>query len=278
MIYDLLPFSGEYDLLEIRFNILSPIVDKFIIVEGVETFSGNTKILYWIERDRERFEEWEGKVEYCLVSDYTNPEINEQIKAREDYVNAPPFQRAFYQKEMLRKTLEKLNPNDEDLVYYGDADEIWKPKEIDDQVYKLRQLAYSYFLNNRSQEDWRGTIVTKWKNLKNGCLNDMRANPVNILEDGGWHFTNLGGLEAIKRKIESYDHQEVNVDWVKNGLGEKIELNVDFLGRGYKMWKDDSQLPHFILENKERYNICGNEESKIITTLFRQKHLCYLPP
>lgn len=252
MTYDLFTLNGEMDLLEIRFNVLNDVVDKFIIVEGVETFSGYPRILSWVERNRDRFEEWEHKVEYCIVSDYDDPDIISQMQGR-PYVDQPAFQRAFYQKEMLRKTLERLNPDDEDYVYYGDADEIWKPKEIDDQVYKLRQLAYSYYLNNRSEEDWRGTIVTKWKNLKNGCLNDMRANPVNILEDGGWHFTNLGGLEAIKRKIQSYDHQEVNIPWVIDGLAERIEMDVDFLGRGYKMHKDESELPQFILDNKDRY-------------------------
>lgn len=258
MIYDLQMFSGEYDTLEIKFNVLSPYVDKFIIVEGMETFSGNPKILYWIERDRDRFEEWENKVIYYIVDRYDNEDVLKQMEGR-PYVDEPAFQRAFYQKEMLRKVLEKENPSDDDIVYYGDTDEIWKPQQVDDKVHKLRQLAYSYYLNNRSQEDWRGTIVTKWKNLKSGCLNDMRANPVeaDILEDGGWHFTNLGGLDAIKRKIESYDHQEVNVPWVKDGLEERMRLNVDFLGRGYKMWVDEKDLPQYVLNHKESYKMKG---------------------
>ncbi len=255
MIYDLFPFSGEYDLLEIRFNLLSPIVDKFIIVEGMETFSGNPKVLHWIERNRDRFEEWENKVIYYIVSNYNDESVINQLNERTDYVDQPAFQRAFYQKEMLRRILEAQNPSDEDVVYYGDADEIWTPQEVDDKVHKLRQLAYSYYLNNRSKEDWRGTIVTKWKNLKNGCLNDMRAKPIeeDILEGGGWHFTNLGGLEAIKAKLEAYDHQEVNIPWVKDGLEERMVANVDFLGRGYQMWMDESALPDYIVENKERY-------------------------
>ncbi len=257
MIYDLFSFSGEYDMLDIRLNILSPYVDKFIMVEGMRTFSGNPKVLYWIERDQDRFEEWETKIVYEIIDNQNDEDILRQIEIRKEYVDEPAFRNAFYQKEMLRKVLERLNPNDEDLVIYGDVDEVINPgiieHGIDDQVYKLRQLAYSYYLNNRSQEDWRGTIITKWKNLKNGCLNDMRANPVNILEDGGWHFTNLGGLKAIKQKIESYDHQEVNVPWVKDGLEERMTLNVDFLGRGYQMWKDDSQLPQYILDNQHRY-------------------------
>lgn len=254
MTYDLSIFNGEYDLLEIRFNLLSPYVDKFIIVEGFETFSGNPKVLYWIERNQDRFEEWENKVVYHIVSDYNDQEILQQIQERSDYVDQIAFQKAFYQKEMLRKVLATQNPDDEDVIYFGDADELWKPQVIDDKVYKLRQLAYSYYLNNRSPEDWRGTIITKWKNLKNGCLNDMRAKPENILENGGWHFTNLGGLEAIKTKLESYDHQECNVPWVKDGLEERIELNVDFLGRGFQFWLDDKDLPEYILNNKARYS------------------------
>lgn len=253
MTYDLFMFSGEYDLLEIRFNILSPYVDRFVICEGVDTFSGLPKPLYWLCRDRDRFKKWEDKVVYIQVSGYADQEIINQVLARGDYVDTNAFKRSFYQKESLRKGLEFLNPNDDDLVYYGDADEIWKPKEIDDKVYKLRQLAYSYYLNNRSPEDWRGTIVTKYKNLKGGCLNDMRANPVNILEDGGWHFTNLGGANAVKTKIESYDHQECNIPEVLDGLQDRIDSNEDFLGRGYKFWVDETGLPQYILDNKDKY-------------------------
>lgn len=253
MIYDLFSFSGEYDMLEIRLHVLSPYVDKFIITEGTATFSGNPKPLFWTERDRDRFEEWEHKIVYHPVTGLDDPEITKQIEDRLEYVDQPAFQRAFYQKESLRTALRTLNPDDEDIVYYGDVDEIWIPKDIDDKVYKLRQLAYSYYLNNRSPEDWRGTIVTKWKNLKNGCLNDMRAYPVNILEDGGWHFTNLGGLAAIRNKLESYDHQEVNIPWVKDGLEDRFVANVDFLGRDFRFWVDASELPDYILDNKDRW-------------------------
>lgn len=247
MTYDLFSYNGEEDILEIRLNMLSPYVDKFIIVEGKRTFSNNDKPLYF---SIEKHKKWADKIIYQVVDNNDDEEINKQIKERADYVNEPAFMRAFYQKENLRIVLRGLNPNDEDIVYFGDVDEIWKPKEIDDKVYKLRQLAYSYYLNNRSPEDWRGTIVTKWKNLNNGCLNDMRAKPENILEDGGWHFTNLGGVDAVKNKIESYDHQEVNVPIVKDGLAQRMALNMDFLGRNYFFWVDDSELPPYILENK----------------------------
>lgn len=252
MTCDLFMFDGEYETLEIRFNVLDEHVDYFVICEGFETFSGNPKPFYWVERDRERFKQWEDKVRYIMVTDYDDDSISALLNAR-PYVDELPFARAFYQKESLKKGC--LDAQDEDVVYYGDADEIWKPKEVDDKPHKLRQLAYSYYLNNRSPEDWRGTVVTKYKNVKGGCLNDMRANPVDadILEDGGWHFTNLGGLEAIRRKLASYDHQEVNIPWIKDGLEERFNNNVDFLGRDFQFWVDDSELPQYVLDNKDKY-------------------------
>lgn len=255
MIYDLFTFAGEYDMLEIHLNVQSPYVDKFVITEGIETFSGNPKPLYWVERDTKRFQEWEDKIVYFPVIESNDKEVGNQIIARGAYVDQPAFMRAFYQKEMLRKTLETLNPDGEDVVCYGDVDELWKPKEVDDKPHKLRQLAYSYYINNRSPEDWRGTVVTKWKNIKDGCLNDLRANPVeaDIWEDGGWHFTNLGGAEAIKKKLESYDHQEVNIPWIKDGIEDRLSMNVDFLGRDYHFWVDESELPQYLLDNKDKY-------------------------
>lgn len=253
MIIDSFTFNGEYDTLELRFNILDKYVDKFVICESAETFSAKWKPLYWAERNKDRFEEWEDKVLYAVVYEFDNPEIMAQIRDRVDYVDQPAFQRAFYQKEMIRKVLETQELDDEDIVYYGDVDEIWKPKEVDDKVYKLRQLAYSYYINNRSPEDWKGTIVTRWKNIKGKCLNDLRANPENIMEDGGWHFTNLGGAEAIKKKIESYDHQEVNIPWIKDGLEDRMLSNKDYLGREFQFWTDATDLPKYILKNKDKY-------------------------
>ena len=238
MVFDTFTFNGEYDMLEIRFNILNKHVDKFVLCESVQTFSGVWKPLYWAERN-ERFEEFENKVIYHIVD-------------AKDFPNA--FERAAYQKDDIRKSLKDCNPND--IIYYGDVDEIWKPQKKEG---KLRQLNYSYYLNNRSSEDWQGTNVFKYKNIRN--LNDIRADHSVILEDGGWHFTNCFNFEGLINKLESYDHQEANIPWVKEGLQARIDANIDYLGRTHDwkgnpfvLWKDESQLPSYILENKELYS------------------------
>lgn len=237
MIFDCFTFNGEYDMLEIRFNLLNEFVDKFVICESEQTFSGQWKPLYWAERN-ERFEEWEKKVIYRIV----NPK---------DFSNA--FERAAHQKDSIRKALDDFGVNPEDTIYYGDVDEIWKPQT---QEGKLRQLNYSYYLNNRSSEDWQGTNVFKYKNIRN--LNDMRADHSVILEDGGYHFTNMFNFDGLINKLESYDHQEANIPWVRDGLKARMEANVDYLGRTHDwhgnpfvLWKDESQLPKYILDNKD---------------------------
>lgn len=236
-VWDCFMFNGEYDMLEIRFNILNPHVDKFVICESEQTFSGLVKPLYWKERGN-RFKPCEDKVIYHTVPP-------------KDLDTA--FERAGYQKDSIREALKGCQPDD--IIYYGDVDEIWKPQTKEG---KLRQLAYSYYLNNRSSEDWQGTNVCKYKNLYN--LNDWRANHDVILEDGGWHFTNVMPYDKIINKLESYDHQEANIPWVKDGLQARMDANVDFLGRThdwkgnpFSMWKDESQLPEYILTNKEKW-------------------------
>ena len=48
-IFDTFLFFNELDILEIRLNILYPHIDYFVINESVETFSGDSKPLYYFE-------------------------------------------------------------------------------------------------------------------------------------------------------------------------------------------------------------------------------------
>jgi hypothetical protein len=260
MTYDCFMFFNELDLLEIRLSVLDQYVDFFVISEATETFSGQPKPLYY-ELNKERFAKWHHKIIHNVVDDYPNDtELIALIDSKE-YVpkDKEHYRRAFYQKESIKRAL--VNAKDDDTIYYGDADEIWKPKEIAaDKVYKLHQLCYVYYLNNRSSENWAGTIVTKYKNIKNGCLNDMRANPVEFLDDGGWHFTNMGGVEAIKQKIEAYDHQEFNTPEIKAKIEKRMKNNRDYVGRifdfrwrRFKFWVDESDLPEYLKAHKEHY-------------------------
>lgn len=237
MIYDLTQMNDELDMLEIRLNILDTCVDYFVIGESYQTFSGRRKPLHYLE-NRVRFIKWVDKIRHVLIPEMDTEDV---------------FERTAFQKDYLRTAIQGCDLDD--IIYYGDVDEIWRPQ---DKEGKLKQLCYSYYLNNRSSEDWQGTNVFQYGNIRN--LNDIRADHSVILEDGGWHFTNCSNLEGVLKKIESYDHQEVNIPWVKDGLKARMDANIDFLGRThdwkgneFKMWTDESQLPEYLLNNKQKW-------------------------
>lgn len=247
MVFDTFCIFNELDLLEMRLNILDPYVDFFVINESKETFSGQTKPLYYWE-NKERFKQWHHKILH-----------HEARTIKTD--NA--FERAGYQKDSIRLFLKKplLMVRDTDTIYFGDIDEIWKPQYMrDDKVYNLRQLNYCYYLNNRSSEEWVGTIVGTFHAIKNGNLNVFRGNHLRVLDNGGWHFTNMGGAEQIRKKLASYDHQEHNTrvndalleDRIKDGE-DYAGRELDWQGKPFKFWIDESELPEYIINNKKKY-------------------------
>lgn len=245
-VFDCFPFFNELDLLEIRLNILDPYVDYFVLMESPQTFSGKPKPLHFQEiRERLRFEKWWNKIR---VVEYPANDFEDS------------FKRAFAQKESLKEVLNIL-AKDEDIIYYGDVDEVWTPQDIkDDKVYNLEQLNYCYYLNNRSSERWVGTIVGKWGTIKTNTLAHWRATHTNELPNGGWHFTNMGGADQIRKKLEAYDHQEFNLDGIKSDIENKILNGQDYVGRShdwlgnpFEMWIEEVDLPQYLKDNKDKY-------------------------
>ena len=276
-IYDAFIFFNELDLLELRLNILNKYVDYFVIVEADETFTGITKPLYFAE-NRERFKKWLPKIKHYVVrnmpigdkdliwrfTDYEPLDKTDRqivlytLLADNIPHNETQWTREFYQKESINKAL--LGLNDDDVVFISDVDEIWNPEiRYDfntDEVLKMNQTVYAYYLNNRSSEPWSGTIMAKYKNVKNASINHLdhsTDSPHKFIENGGWHFTNQGGVNQIRRKLESYGHQEFNTDKIKKRLDKQIANNRDFIGRNFKFLKDESDLPQYILDNRDKY-------------------------
>ncbi len=260
-IYDIFTYNGEADILEIRLNILYPFVDRFIIVEAPTTFSGLKKPIYF-EEQKARFSDFSDKIEHFVIDDYPNDEyICELADASSNVPKGGPehWRREFYQKESIKKALVGIN--DDDICFIGDADEIWDPAAFfdytKDDIFKLRQRVSTYYLNNISDEPWAGTMATKYKNIKNACLNHLRTKSktrYSYVENGGWHFTNMGGVDEIRRKLnDSYTKESYNTDDVQKNLDARFGKS-DYLGRKSKYRTDESGLPKYVLENKDKYN------------------------
>lgn len=276
-IYDIFTFFNELELLEIRLNILAPFVDYFVIVESTETFSGMPKKLIFKE-NKERFKKFEKKIIHYAVKDTPADENNLHNRLSNDKLsdldreiinnaltsdNVPKgiihWLKEFYQKEMIKKALISLQ--DDDICFISDVDEIWNPEaQIDftkDDIFKLKQNVYAYYVNNHSNEPWAGTLVTKYKNIKNGCLNHLRTaskTKYTYIKNGGWHFTSQGGADRIRQKLEaSYGREDYNNDEIKSQIKTRMLANQDYIGRRFKFWQNEAGLPQFLLDNKGAY-------------------------
>ena len=279
-VFDVFTFFNELDLLELRLDMLSPYVDKFILIECVETFSGKPKPLHY-ENNKERFSRYHDKIIHHVT--YDPPKSFEDLRGRIldpnidnlskqiciqalTTTNVPPGEthwlKEFYQKENIRRAILKANPNPEDLCFITDLDEYWNTELNytnieDDKIYKLKQLAYSGYMNVRSSEAWAGTLLTKYKNIEGACLNHLRTpskTKYEYIDNAGWHFTFMGGEQQVKMKLDAYGHQEYNNDGIKNNVKFLLEQGKDVLGRNeFKFWIDESELPKYLIENKKKY-------------------------
>lgn len=243
-VIDLLYFNNELDVLEIRLNILNDYVDKFVIIEAHETFSGVSKPLYYLE-NKERFAKWNNKIIHHIAVE--TPELKKQAILSPNTGNGEHYWvREFIQKENAKEALKFCNDND--IVFISDVDEIWNPKLLGktiekNVVYKPRQLPYLYYLNQRTDEDWlgwTGTVFARYSNIKDACINHLRTDTMTeykVLPNMGWHFNSIGGQEQ-KRKAFQHPVYENDVEW------KRREVN---------MRKDESDLPMYILNNRDYF-------------------------
>lgn len=244
-IIDLFYLNNELDVLEIRLNILNNYVDKFVIVEARETFSGVPKPLYYLE-NKERFAKWNDKIIHHIAEE--TPELKKQAYLSPNTGNGEHYWiREFIQKESAKEALKFCD--DIDLVFISDVDEIWSPSvflaDIDSQqIFKPKQKPYLYYLNQRTDEDWlgwTGTVFTCYKNIKNACINHLRTDSMTeyvVIENGGWHFNSIGGKE---KKKEAFKHPiyENESEWKRREVNMRV---------------DEKDLPKYLIENKDKYD------------------------
>ena len=175
------------------------------------------------------------------------------------------WKREFYIKESIQKALIEANVKDDDTLFIGDVDEIINPtsKYESETPTKAKLRVYSYWLNNRSNEQFWGTLICQYKDIKDKCLNHIRSDK-SLYSQGdylGWHFTNMGGVEEIRRKLNnSYTTESYNTPQVQQLLSQRVNTNADYLGRNFTFKLDESEHPQWLKENKEKFiNLYKND-------------------
>jgi len=203
MIYDCFTFFNEFDLLEIRLHEMSPWVDRFVLVESAETFSGIPKPL-WFEDNKHLFEPFLPRITH-LISPLVSKSTN--AWARQDS-----------QRNYAMEALTDCSDND--LIIIGDVDEIVRGKNFTKIQGHRKKMSvfiqgnYFYYMNLLRPGAWPGSVMMPYGALKSdygGSLWEARRlrRKGGHVANGGWHFSNMGGADAIRTKLKASCHFDI---------------------------------------------------------------------
>src|SRR5690349_24880068 len=118
MTYDCFTFFNELDLLEIRLNVLNPVVDKFVLVESTRTFQNKPKPLYF-QQNATRFSAFKDKIIHIVVDQF--PDFG-------DWTEANSWTLEHHQRNSINRGLTRCTRDD--VVIISDLDEIPRPETI----------------------------------------------------------------------------------------------------------------------------------------------------
>lgn len=290
-IFDCTTFYNENLILDVRFNILDPFIDKFVVCESAYSHSGERKKFNF---DISKFEKFKNKIIYLkidhepknLIYKITN---NGNTKENSNDARINAINRIAYQRNFLREGISEASQ--EDLILYSDNDEIPALNQLsfdkitNKLIFFKQQLFYYKFNLLCDRYDWYGTKGCKKKHLmsfewlrntKPKKYNLLRLDTffsktkftdVKIIKDGGWHFSQLKKIDDIYSKlINSEDHQEFketrkNITDIENLVKRKVILydhkakSSDFkFGKEFKLKTIDiKKMPDYIQKNKEKF-------------------------
>lgn len=249
MVFDTFTFFNELELLELRLNELSSVVDYFLLVESTKTFQGQPKPLVYAA-NIVRFKSFWDKIIYV------------PIDPPDSIVN--PWDMEFYQRDQVGVAVKDLDRPPDDIILLSDLDEIPHPEAIDRHKKERRPLMYQhylsyYYLNTRCRQMWTSwnTRQVRVKDFTGG--QSVRQMVPAFRSDGkiGWHFSYCGGPDRIRYKIESFAHNEYNNDQFKpeEKLAAIIAKGGDIFHRDFNYDKvpvDDS-FPLYVRANLAKF-------------------------
>lgn len=259
--FDCCMVNSEMDLLDIRFNTLDSVVEKFVVVESARTHSGKPKRL-WFDENKAQFEKFLPKIIHLIFEGVAidNPQEDTHLV----------WWNETEQRNTVLKALDIATPHD-GLIFVSDADEIPKPEKLLD----AKELHYAsgglpvrlgleqclYFLNYHyaempqicgsllynpstaqeiharwGQADYSPTRL-RWHSVAPGCENDFPT-----VWNAGWHFSTLGSVDEIKYKLESNAHRFCDTD----------------------EFKDTNRLNQCITEGTHLYDMARYEECRLV--------------
>ena len=289
-IFDCFMYFDEEQVLDLRLNVLYQNVDYFVIVESIYNHKGEKRNLLF---NSQKFEKFNDKIIY-LVYDKI-PQLVEPIKEtdNEKEKDGKYIMNALYRENAQRDfILEGLkSAKKDDLILISDVDEIPKLSsvnlnQINNEIILFKQDMFYYKYNlSLPNFKWTGTKAVKKKNLVSPqwlrnvkdrkypfyridtFFSDKKYIDIKIINDGGWHFSNIKSPEMIEHKLRSYLHHR-EFDQVSLSIEEinelvkkkqaiydlRVDKRVNKVGNGVILENFEmKKLPNHINDNIDKY-------------------------
>ena len=290
-IFDCFMYFDEDAVLEIRLNTLSPLVDYFIIVESIFTHRGDKRDLKF---DHKKFEKYKDKIIYLVYEE--QPSQIEAVKSDDNEAekSSKYILNAAYRENGQRNYIQKglSNAENDDLILISDVDEIPNLNKLDlnnikQKIIMFKQDMFYYKFNLCIPNlKWTGTKGCKKKDLINPqwlrnikdrkysafrldtFFSNKKYRSIEIIDDGGWHFSNIKKAKEIEHKLKSYlHHREFDLEPLTTSQIEEIITNkqaiydltldkrINKIGVGNKLEKFElKKLPIYIQKNLNKYS------------------------
>jgi len=217
---DCFMYFNEKDIVYLRIKELYDTIDYFVINEATKTHQGQDKELsFWKD---ERLQEFKDKIIYSPI----------ELDGRFDILMLKFFPDAkigakeHEQRIRLFEQIEKLNLSDEDIIMISDCDEIPNKNIFQDiikhPIVALNQMFFVHYINVYTNKNVTGTVACKYERLK--YLNTLSFGMglqllrrdkdfIPRIENGGWHYSYMGGAKSVSQKVVSTYDGNLNSEW-----------------------------------------------------------------
>jgi len=274
-------------MLEIRFNILNEFVHKFIVVESLYSHSGKKKKLNF---DINNYPKFKDKIIYLVIDKEPQNLIrhDSNLKQHEKRINS--LKRIDLSYDYMQKGIEQAS--EEDLIILSDNDEIPNLnaelfKKTNKNIIIFKQLFFYYKFNLLyDRMSWFGSKACKKKYLKSFSwlrhiknksypfwrfdtyFSKLKNINLQIVEDGGWHFTNVKTPEELFIKMKNFGHHDefdvsgLNIEDIRKKIKDKKVFYNHLADQSAKnKWTFDYELkkikekllPEYLIKNKNNY-------------------------
>lgn len=210
MLVDTFMFYNEYDILELRLEVLDKYVDRFVLVEAELNHVGGPKELFF-EKKKEHYAKWLHKIVHVVVTAAESPK------------DPNPWCREKYQRECILRGLEggvcadgaPVNPVPaESIVMVSDVDEIPDlgaipfeklPHALNSVHMWMFVYSFDHFFTG---EPWFGTVITTAELFRRVGPNSLRDNRWKFpcFQYAGWHLSSFGTPEHVCNKVHTFAH------------------------------------------------------------------------